>query len=62
MYSAKEIDRMSIDELEGLGSYLSPEQMSKWSGMGYDGKTFVELTKEQLVLTIIFRIFRYINN
>jgi hypothetical protein len=46
MYSAKEIDRMSIDELEGLGSYLSPEQMSKWSGMGYDGKTFVELTKE----------------
>jgi hypothetical protein len=46
MYSAKEIDRMSIDELEGLGCYLSPEQMSKWSGMGYDGKTFVELTKE----------------
>ena len=35
-----------IDELEGLGCYLSPEQMSKWSGMGYDGKTFVELTKE----------------
>lgn len=46
MYSAKEIDRMSIDELEGLGCYLSPDQMSKWSGMGYDGKTFVELTKE----------------
>ena len=45
MYTAKEIDRMSIEELEGLGWSLSPEQMSKWSGMGYDGKTFVELTK-----------------
>ena len=22
-----------------------PEKMSKWSGSGYDGKTFVELTK-----------------
>ena len=35
-----------IKVLEGLGCYLSPEQMSKWSGMGYDGKTFVELTKQ----------------
>ena len=46
-YTAKQIDRMSIDELEGLGCYLSPEKMSKWSGMGYDGKTFVELTKNK---------------
>ncbi len=46
MYSAKEIDRMSIEELEGLGCYLNSEQMSKWSGMGYDGKTFVELYNE----------------
>ena len=45
-YTAKEIDRMSIEELEGLGCYLSPEKMSKWSGMGYDGKTFIELTKQ----------------
>ena len=46
MYKAKEIDRMSIEALEGLGCYLSPEQMSKLSGSGYDGKTFVELTKQ----------------
>ena len=45
-YTAKQIDRMSIEELEGLGCYLRPEQMSKWFGSGYDGKTFVELTKQ----------------
>ena len=47
MYTAKEIDRMSIEELEELTCYLSEEQKIKWSAMGYDGKTFVELTKEQ---------------
>lgn len=46
MYTANEIDRMSIEELEGLTCYLNEEQKIKWSSMGYDGKTFVELTKE----------------
>ena len=46
MYTAKEIDRMSIEELEGLTCYLNEEQKTKWSSMAYDGKTFVELTKE----------------
>jgi hypothetical protein len=46
MYTAKEIDRMSIEELEGLTCYLNEEQKTKWSSMGYDGKTFVELTQE----------------
>ena len=45
-YSAKQIDRMSIEELEGLACYLNEDQKSKWSRMGYDGKTFVELTKK----------------
>ena len=46
MYTANEIDKMSIEELEGLTCYLNEEQKTKWSSMGYDGKTFVELTQE----------------
>jgi len=44
MHTASEIDNMSIEELEGLTCYLNEEQKTKWSAMGYDGKTFVELT------------------
>ena len=44
-FTAKEIDKMSIEELEGLTYYLNDDQIMKWSGSGYDGKTFVELTK-----------------
>jgi len=46
MYTVNEIDRMSVEELEGLTCYLNEEQKTKWSSMGYDGKTFVKLTKE----------------
>ena len=44
-YTAKQIDRMSIEELESLTYMLTSEQLSIWTGMGYDGATFVKLTK-----------------
>ena len=45
MYTANEIDRMSIEELEELACCLNEEQQIKWAQMGYDGNTFIELTK-----------------
>ena len=45
-YTAKQIDRMSIQELEQLTYMLTPEQMIIWTGNGYDGDTFVKLIKE----------------
>ena len=44
-YTAKQIDKMAIEELESLTYMLTAEQLIIWTGMGYDGATFVKLTK-----------------
>ena len=46
-YTAKQIDKMSIEELESLTYMLTEEQLIAWTGMGYDGATFVKLTKQR---------------
>ena len=45
-YTAKQIDKMSIQELEQLTYMLTTEQMNIWIGNGYDGATFVKLVNE----------------
>ena len=45
-YTAKQIDKMAIEELESLTYMLTEEQLIAWTGMGYDGATFVKLTKQ----------------
>ena len=45
-YTAEQIDKMPIEELEQLTYMLTPEQMNVWTGSGYDGATFVKLIKE----------------
>lgn len=40
---AREINRMSIQELESLSYRLTPDQLNKWSGAGYSGKEYVKL-------------------
>lgn len=40
---AKEINRMSIQELESLSYRLTVDQKNKWAGAGYSGKAFVKL-------------------
>mgnify|MGYP001546799227 FL=1 len=45
-YTAKQIDRMSIDELESLANMLTFEDRMIWAGSGYDGATFIELFKK----------------
>lgn len=40
---AKEINRMSIQELESLSYRLTVDQKNKWAGSGYSGKAYVKL-------------------
>lgn len=40
---AREINRMSIQELESLSYRLTMDQRNKWVGAGYSGKAYVKL-------------------
>jgi hypothetical protein len=40
---AREINRMSIQELESLSYRLTVDQKNKWAGAGYSGKAYVKL-------------------
>ncbi len=42
-YTAKQIDRMSIEELESLSYRLTYDQRMEWAACGYDGKSFLEI-------------------
>jgi hypothetical protein len=46
-YTAKQIDRMSIEQIEELANMLSTEELTKWSGAGYDGATYVKIVKNR---------------
>jgi len=45
-HTAKQIDKMSIQELGQLRYLLTSKQLIEWVGMGYDGAIFVKLIKE----------------
>jgi len=45
-YTAKQIDRMSIEELESISYMLTHDQRMEWAACGYDGATFIELLKK----------------
>lgn len=42
-YTAKEVDRMTVEELEQLGDYMSIEQLAEWSEWGYSGDAYVRI-------------------
>ena len=44
-YTAKQIDKMSIEEIESLAETLSNEDKNKWVSNGYDGATYIKLIK-----------------
>jgi hypothetical protein len=46
-YTAKQIDRMSIDQLDSLAQMLNEQERNKWAGSGYDGATYVEIMKNR---------------
>jgi len=46
-YTAKQIDKMSIEEIEELAYTLTPEELNKWCGSGYSGASYVEIIKNR---------------
>ena len=46
-YTAKPIDKMSIEELESIAEMLSDEDKSKWACSGYSGASYIEIIKSK---------------
>ena len=46
-YTAKQIDRMSIEQLDSLAQMLNEQELNKWAGSGYDGATYVQIIKSR---------------
>jgi hypothetical protein len=46
-YTAKQIDRMSIDQLDSLAQILTDQERNKWVGSGYDGATYIKIIKNK---------------
>jgi succinate dehydrogenase flavin-adding protein (antitoxin of CptAB toxin-antitoxin module) len=46
-YTAKQIDNMSIEEIESLAEMLNEEELLKWTSNGYDGASYVEIVKSR---------------
>jgi hypothetical protein len=46
-YTAKEIDKMSIEDLEYLGEMLSSDELDLWAGHGYSGKSYVNIMENR---------------
>jgi hypothetical protein len=46
-YTAKEIDKMSIEDLEYLGEMLSSDELFLWAGYGYSGEIYVSIMENR---------------
>jgi succinate dehydrogenase flavin-adding protein (antitoxin of CptAB toxin-antitoxin module) len=46
-YTAKQIDKMSIEEIDELAQMLNEEELSKWASNGFDGASYVEIVKSR---------------
>jgi hypothetical protein len=46
-YTAKQIDNMSIEEIEELANTLNEKELSKWVSNGYSGVSYVEIIKSR---------------
>jgi hypothetical protein len=46
-YTAKQIDKMSIEEIEELACSLNEQELNKWSSNGYSGASYVEIIKSR---------------
>ncbi len=46
-YTAKQIDKMSIEEIDELAQMLNEEELNKWSNSGYSGTSFIEIIKNR---------------
>ncbi len=46
-YTAKQINKMSIEEIEQLAQILNQTELNKWVGDGYSGEGFIEIIKNR---------------
>jgi len=46
-YTAKQIDKMSIDEIEKIAQMLNEIELDKWASNGYSGASYVEIIKSR---------------
>jgi hypothetical protein len=46
-YTAKQIDKMSIDEIEKIAQMLNETELDKWASNGYSGASYVEIIKSR---------------
>jgi hypothetical protein len=46
-YTVKQIDKMSIEEIESLAEMLNDEDKNKWASSGYSGDSYVEIIKSR---------------
>jgi succinate dehydrogenase flavin-adding protein (antitoxin of CptAB toxin-antitoxin module) len=46
-YTAKQIDNMSIEEIDELAQMLNEEELNKWASNGFDGASYVKIIKSR---------------
>lgn len=46
-YTAKQIDRMDVEDIESLAQMLSEEEKREWTSQGYSGKSYVAIMKKR---------------
>lgn len=46
--TAKEIDKLSFEELAQLAEYLTQEENELWAFNGYDGRTYELIMKDRV--------------
>jgi hypothetical protein len=46
-YTAKQIDNMSIEEIEEIAQMLNETELNKWASNGYSGVSYVEIIKNR---------------
>ena len=45
--TAKQIDKLSIEDLEQLAETLTSEEKALWADWGYDGLTYVRIISDR---------------
>ena len=48
MFTAKQIDRMNINGIDSLAQMLNEAQRNEWARCGYDGASYIRITKVKI--------------
>jgi hypothetical protein len=53
MYTAEEIDKMPIEDIEYLAEMLTWEDKCEWGDWGYSGEKFVEIRSRPRAKSVV---------